>query len=282
MRRWKNPNLETNKEKDAILPVLSRAVLRSAWIEADVGVWRALRDPLLLFLRGAFGLYLCCLECLTNWDIRITAYPEAWVLADSAPAPGQEQDGDKDDDQDEDEHDSGQEQEPEPDNKPMDASKPAPTAYGSFLAFLPRPPAPGTSYPALVVILSTLPPSLLTPSATSAKDGLFDALWAGLGGGFGAGSGLAGFGGEMLVKAVLECLVFIVRGALAINNDAQDSTEGKEAEARNLVHAQFERTVSEFFEGRLRLSPTALGRELAGALGVLGRIGGGRFLSFRV
>lgn len=217
----------------------------------------------------------------------VTAYPEAWALADSAPTQSQGQKSAADDEEADDEHDEDEDQEHDSDHH-EEGPKPPTSVYASFLAFLPRPPAPGATYPALVVLLSTLPPSLLTPSATSAEGGFFDALWAGLGGGFGAGSGLAGFGGEMLVKAILECLVFVVRGAVRITAGTNDGAAGQEgapeqeAQAEILVHAQFERVLSEFFSGRLRLSPTALGRELTGALGVLGRIGSGVSLSFHI
>ncbi|KAF7968525.1 hypothetical protein HWV62_30179 [Athelia sp. TMB] len=252
VQRWKvgESNPISTKEKKEVLPVLSGAALRSAWSEPDVGVWRALRDPLLVFLR---------------------AYPEAWVLADLAPAKVQDQEKDDDhSDPDDDEHDHEDE---ERENRGVDepeGQKAPYSAYEAFLSFLPRPPAPGATYPALVVLLSTIPPALRTPSEAHR---FFDALWEGLSQGFGAGSGAGGgFGGEMLAKAELECLVFIVRASIRPNDGSEKADTEKEAEAVGLLHDQFARTLSEFFEGRLRLSPTALGRELSGALGVLGRV----------
>ncbi|KAF7975675.1 hypothetical protein HWV62_8773 [Athelia sp. TMB] len=258
VQRWKagESNPISTKEKNEVLPVLSGAALRSAWSEPDVGVWRALRDPLLVFLR---------------------AYPEAWVLADLAPAKVQDQEKDDDhSDPDDDEYDHEDE---ERENRGVDepeGQKAPYSAYEAFLSFLPRPPAPGATYPALVVLLSTIPPALRTPSEAHR---FFDALWEGLSQGFGAGSGAGGgFGGEMLAKAELECLVFIVRSSIRPNDGSEKADTEKEAEAVGLVHDQFARTLSEFFEGRLRLSPTALGRELSGALGVLGRVGSGKLV----
>jgi hypothetical protein len=38
---------------EALLPLVSTAVLRSAWVELDLGVRGVLWQPLLTFLRGA-------------------------------------------------------------------------------------------------------------------------------------------------------------------------------------------------------------------------------------
>ncbi|KZP10370.1 hypothetical protein FIBSPDRAFT_1051376 [Athelia psychrophila] len=89
-------------------------------------------------------------------------YPEAWELADPAPAQTQDRGGDDNDDQYGDEHDDDQDQEHDPDNHAEGAS-----AYGSFIAFLPRPPTPGTTYTALVVPLSTFSPSSFWQSQVS-------------------------------------------------------------------------------------------------------------------
>ncbi|KZP02943.1 WD40 repeat-like protein [Athelia psychrophila] len=125
VRRWKNP--EIKKEKNAIPPILSRSPPRSAWIESDVGVSRAISDPLLVFHEE---------------------------LADSAPAQTEDREGDDNDVQYGGEHDDDQDQEHDPDNHAEGAS-----AYGSFIAFLPRPTTTGTTYTALVVLLSTFSPS---------------------------------------------------------------------------------------------------------------------------
>jgi hypothetical protein len=39
---------------DSIVPVLSSAILRSAWVESDVMVQQGMWEPLLLFLKGGY------------------------------------------------------------------------------------------------------------------------------------------------------------------------------------------------------------------------------------
>jgi hypothetical protein len=40
---------------DSIIPVLSAAILRSAWVESDATVQAGMWEPLLLFLKGGYS-----------------------------------------------------------------------------------------------------------------------------------------------------------------------------------------------------------------------------------
>ena len=52
---------------DPIVPVLSGAVLRSAWVELDSNVRAAMWQPLLVFLKGAkYSVFLAYMDWLTE------------------------------------------------------------------------------------------------------------------------------------------------------------------------------------------------------------------------
>ncbi|KZO96166.1 hypothetical protein CALVIDRAFT_555263 [Calocera viscosa TUFC12733] len=145
--------LQATEGTSGVVEVLAPAVLRSAWVEPEAGVRGAMWEPVLSFL---------------------TKFPKAWEIeARSRPTvDGEEEDEEEDGDEDEDEEDTETEA-PRP--APALASPGSPAtpiqsqAYSEFLEFL-RTACRGsatTGYPIVLVVLSTIPASILPLSRAS-------------------------------------------------------------------------------------------------------------------
>ncbi|KZT55173.1 hypothetical protein CALCODRAFT_518938 [Calocera cornea HHB12733] len=144
--------------KDGVAEVLAPAVLRSAWVEPEAGVRSAMWEPVLSFL---------------------TKFPKSWEIeANSRPAiDGEEEEDDDDDDGDEDEEDNDSDAEvPQPaaaSGSPSLPSGPIQSqAYDEFLDFLCSAcrGSATTGYPIVLVVLSTIPASILPLSRASLLD----------------------------------------------------------------------------------------------------------------
>ena len=123
---------------DAFLPILSVAVLRSAWIEWDAVVRTSMWQPLLKFITGVWLPRLVPLAFIVSLE-----YPQCWEL-DARFRPDAD----------------GSESESE-----ADSGLPPSVAYRDFLRFLELGcrGSPRQGYPALVVVLSTISHSVSIP-----------------------------------------------------------------------------------------------------------------------
>ncbi|EIW76996.1 hypothetical protein CONPUDRAFT_157270 [Coniophora puteana RWD-64-598 SS2] len=245
--------VEEERGLEPLLSVLGPAVLRSAWVETDPGVRSAITRPVLIFLKE---------------------YPNAWLVdAEAAAAAGVSHDGDREDeekgeleggDEDEDEgtEDDGDESGEENDGEALAATTSvkhplAPTrrqlpspAYTDFLSYLALGCAgsPIEGYPSVLIVLSTIPSSIITASASAsaaptpappppdtsapsppsssssspkpssyadALHTLFAAFWAAIDGRALSMSAADRKGpARAFLGAVLECLVFMVQRVL--------------------------------------------------------------------
>lgn len=140
---------------DPLLQVLSSAILRSAWVEPDPNVRTAMWQPLLTFLRGIVSLYALYLGS------SLAEHPIAWDLDAKRFKEDEGGDGDEEDD-------SGAEEDGQPHEVQADQSNdsvvplvPSP-AYREFLQFLELgcSGSPLQGYPTIIVIISTIPPSV--------------------------------------------------------------------------------------------------------------------------
>ncbi|KAF9447824.1 hypothetical protein P691DRAFT_670660 [Macrolepiota fuliginosa MF-IS2] len=271
--------LETHREHIAqVLPVLSSAVLRSAWVEPDTLVHGAMWQPLLTFIK----------EFPNCWDL------ESAKVYDVSKA---EEEGESDDDEDEDEDEEGEDV-----HKPEESVVPTvfkrSLAYQEFLQFLQLgcSGSPVQGYPTVMIILSTIPSSvssvlpfagnsginIIASSGTKTPlEDLFTSLWAAL-----DGRALSSLHrvvtSAAFLSAVLECTVFMARrlildgtgeggkSALSANRSADVGDE-----ARRLVQAQFGKVWEEMKSGRLKVEERAGARLVGQNLDSLEKIDSG-------
>ncbi|KAI0646534.1 hypothetical protein C8Q79DRAFT_910042 [Trametes meyenii] len=218
-----------------LIPALSPAVLRSAWIEPDTLVRGAMWQPLLIFLKE---------------------FPNAWVVEASS-------------EQDEEEgSDSGESGDEDVSRPPL--SKPSTTApatsshaYTEFLQFLATgcSGSPVQGYPTVLVILSTIPPSIIAASSAHPLEDLFTSFWAAVDARVLNSLDRVAASAAFL-SAVLESLVFFVRRLLTaspgqavslVNGQGEAQTPDADAAVKWLVQNQISRTWEEASSGRLKV-----------------------------
>ncbi|KAH9835414.1 uncharacterized protein C8Q71DRAFT_765758 [Rhodofomes roseus] len=237
--------LETCKDRlDPLIPVLSRAILRSAWVEPDPNVRAAMWRPFLTFLRE---------------------HPKAWELDASAP-----KDNDGEDAVDEDDSDTDEDERPRDAqaNQSTNSVAPAPPqAYREFLQFLELgcSGSPLQGYPTIIVIVSTIPPAIWGASSETPLNDFFTSFWAAVDGRALSALDRAATSAAFF-SALLECLTFLVRRLL--NCSAEDAkhllhgtsageTASDDAErrkvAQNLVAEQYVRAWEALSKRRLRV-----------------------------
>ncbi|KDQ60057.1 hypothetical protein JAAARDRAFT_32435 [Jaapia argillacea MUCL 33604] len=231
-------NYKDNMEP--FLPVLSSAVLRSAWVEPDASVRDAMWSPLLTFL---------------------TAFPRSWEIE------GQDISGK--DEKEVDSEESGSDEDEEPQEPPKASTGPSGgrESYREFLQFLELgcSGSPLQGYPTVLVILSTIPSSVLKSSTSDFSD-LFTSFWAAIDGR--ALSSLDKLAASAaFLSSLLESLVFLVK---RLRNDV--SLGGKENDGIGLVRGQFARVGEDLTAGRLQLHESVAGRVLAKHLTILEQI----------
>ncbi|PCH44774.1 hypothetical protein WOLCODRAFT_145160 [Wolfiporia cocos MD-104 SS10] len=238
-----------------LLMTLSRVVLRSAWVELDVGVRGVLWVPVLIFLRD---------------------FPQCWEI-EAAPDASRGDAGDAEsDEEDEDDEDEGDEEEDRQQSQAAEArgeqGRPVrSTAWREFMDFLALgcSGAPVQGYPAVLVVLSTVPDSILfTPGDQSSSSSipceeLLVNFWAAL-----DGRALSGLDRKATNKAFLEalceCVVLIVRRLMRPTTDStRKPGTTSEGDSRTLVSAQVQRIWDELCAKRIRLSGALAGACLA-------------------
>ncbi|EMD34704.1 hypothetical protein CERSUDRAFT_116892 [Gelatoporia subvermispora B] len=230
-----------------ILPVLSSAILRSAWVESDTNVRSVMWQPLLTFLRE---------------------YPTCWEL-------DREDDGHESDEDASSDEESGSEADaPRPrkaERKPVGPSQ----AFHEFLQFLELGcgGAPVQGYPAVIIILSTIPASTIGSVSLTPVDDILSAFWAAV-----DGRALSALdrtaASAAFLASLLECVVFLVRRVLkSPPEDAALLMSGLPAGgqgdapipsdfAKSTLEGQVRRVWEELAEGRLKVE----GKIAAGSL----------------
>ncbi|TFK49320.1 hypothetical protein OE88DRAFT_1713557 [Heliocybe sulcata] len=238
-------------ESKELLPVLSTAVLRSAWVEGDAGVRSGMWQPLMMFLKS---------------------YPEAWMIDASSTSSSQDEDegsGSEDETGDEEEDESASAPATGETSEKASAVTGRSQAYTEFLHFLSTgcSNSPLQGCPTVVIVLSTLPASFLTqPSLPGALEELFVAFWDAL-----DSRALSGLDRDKasaaFLEAVLECTLFLVRRVR--QDPAFQGEEGVEGVSRGVVESQFRKVMEELLAQRLKIDEVAGGSILAKQLGAL-------------
>ncbi|EKM56485.1 uncharacterized protein PHACADRAFT_92839 [Phanerochaete carnosa HHB-10118-sp] len=223
---------------------LSIAVLRSAWVEPDAAVRNPMWQPLLTFLKE---------------------YPTAWETeARGMPDIEEEDESDSEDEADVETPKAQAQLKVQAAEQKITHSQ----AYDDFRQFLELGcmGSPVQAYPAVIIVLSTIPPMILATIPTPIST-LFDSFWAAVDGQ--ALSGLDRVAASVaFLSALLECVVFMVRrlrgdqAAVLLSEDQQD---GRQA-AIDLVREQFKRVWEEISSERLKtdenLAATSLSKTL--------------------
>ena len=127
--------LLSSDELTTLLPTLSTATLRSAWVETDATVQAVMWPPLLTFLKR-ISLQFATMFPKSN---SVADFPQSWVL--------DQVDGDEGSDS---------------EDESSKAVRKPPEAYHDFLQFLELgcSGSPVQGYPTVVIVLSTIPPSV--------------------------------------------------------------------------------------------------------------------------
>ncbi|KAJ3986996.1 hypothetical protein F5890DRAFT_1406039 [Lentinula detonsa] len=249
------------------LRILSFSVFHSAWNEQDVGVQGVMWPSLLRFLKDNPEAW--------QWEIEYTA--------SEMNVPRQSKDVDA-------ELESGSESEVDsPDAENQDvagkttvSSPAASRAYQSLLSFLERGcnGSPIQAYPAIVIILSTIPSSILLASYSSKLplhslpfDDLFSSFWAAVASTtitpnrLFSGSG-ADKASKAFIETVLECLVFLVRRTVSQSQNGSSEMKVGTAGLSTLIKTQIKRVWEEVIAKKLvlKLSPDVLGMAIVRAL----------------
>jgi hypothetical protein len=184
--------------------LISRQALYSAFKEQDGGAQSAMWEGLLRLVKGTHVLdkqkpsvWLIC-----TWTER----PNAWALADAP-----KETGDEDSDT-----DSGSESDtrPTPEPESTDHSSPSdhpriPPVINAFFSFLQLGcnGKPTSAYPAVLVLLSTIPSSVF-PWTADNVEALFNSFWGAVDGRALDSAGERGT--EAFTSAFVECLRFVV------------------------------------------------------------------------
>ncbi|KAJ3517521.1 hypothetical protein NLJ89_g467 [Agrocybe chaxingu] len=210
--------------KDRLSMILGIAVLRSAWVETDTIVQSVMWQPLLGFLK----------QLPESWNLRAKK-----TLHD-------------------DEDDSGS----EADEDHTDSPSTGPSqAYQEFLQFLQLgcSGSPIQGYPAVVVVVSTIPPSLLFSTTSPPLEQFFASFWAAI-----DARALSSLhrivASAAFLGSLLECMVFLVK---RLWND-NEPTHAQAAET--VVREQIARVWEELSSKRLKVEERAAARLLARTL----------------
>ncbi|KAH9887215.1 hypothetical protein C8Q73DRAFT_713250 [Cubamyces lactineus] len=241
---------------ETFLPALSSAVLRSAWVEPDPLVRGAMWQPLLVFLK---------------------TFPNAWEL---------EAQSEKDEDEGSESGESEDEEVSKPAlSKPLTASPAGPSlAYTEFLQFLATgcSGSPAQGYPTVLVILSTIPSSIIATASTHPLEDLFTSFWAAVDARV-LNSLDRVAASTAFLSSVLESLLFFVKRLLTASSEEADSLihgskqsndihEAPDIALKAFLNEQIARAWDELSSGRLKVDGIAAGALLARTLSSLHRI----------
>ncbi|VDB92351.1 unnamed protein product [Peniophora sp. CBMAI 1063] len=235
LQNWK-------EQMKTLLPLLSVAVLRSAFVEPDVQVRSAMWRPWLTFLKE---------------------FPAAWELE---AVDRHEHDRDHESDHEEEQSDEEDEnsEEPRPITHGSPSATTAPKAFSDFLQFLELgcAGAPVQGYPTILIILTTIPTSILAapdPVAPYPAHALFASFWGAL-----AGRALGmldrAAANAAFLSALLECAAFVTRRLRNAGTDTASTT---------LLQDQYGSAWDALIEGRLKLQDDAAGDIFARGLASL-------------
>ncbi|KAJ2912917.1 hypothetical protein MD484_g7503, partial [Candolleomyces efflorescens] len=233
---------------ESVAPELSRGVLRSAFIETDSNVQSALWYPLLLFLK----------EFPNSWELELKASQE-----------------------DDEDNDSENEDDEDVKSKPTGVS----AAYQEFLQFLQLgcSGSPVQGYPTVVVVLSTIPSTVIATSSTTPIDDLFTSFWAALDGRALSSLNRA-VSSAAFLSSLLECMVLIIKRLRSPSTTPEvlsklsnaDTNVDSDAFAEKLVEEQVGRIWREVVvEGRLKVEEKAVAGCLVKNISALGEVDNG-------
>ncbi|KAI0042795.1 hypothetical protein FA95DRAFT_1682318 [Auriscalpium vulgare] len=236
-------------EMESLVPLLSVAVLRSAFVDPDVKVRASMLRPWLTFVRE---------------------FPRAWELELAYKA-------------DEDSEAESDDNEPK---RPQAIQSPKSRAYAEFLQFLQLGCAgdPLQGYPTVLILLSTIPSSILSCASAELDEpypasDLFTSFWSAVDGRALSALNRPAISAAFL-SSLLECTTFIVRRLSNGNGHASpllaDGASTEDA-SMALVGAQYRQMWDGIAEGRLRVDPVAAGELVAKNLTVLSQIDEGLF-----
>ncbi|KAI0360435.1 hypothetical protein OH77DRAFT_1418351 [Trametes cingulata] len=234
-----------------LLPVLSSAVLRSAWVEPDTIVRAAMWQPLLMFLKE---------------------YPNAWILEAEAEKDDEERSESEESDN------EGSSEAPAP-KTPGNASIGASHAYTEFLQFLATgcSGSPVQGYPTVLLILSTIPSSIIATASAHPLEELFTSFWAAVDARVLNSLDRVAASAAFLSSA-LECLVFFMRrligapqgeAASLLHGHGDVPTEDVDEATKGLLKDQVSRAWEELASGRLKVRGQDAGSSLATTLSSL-------------
>ncbi|KAG9026368.1 hypothetical protein FRB95_008907 [Tulasnella sp. JGI-2019a] len=225
--------------------LLSTVMLRSAWVEPDSGVRSAMWEPLLLLL---------------------TELPLAWLhsVGDDPSQPREGATASATDINEDDEEGSEHTE-----NDESIEVRGRNIAYEEFLDFLKLGcgGSPRQGYPAVLIITSTLPPTVLTLD----KEGLnrfFVSFWAAVDG-RALGSLERSQNSAAFLSSLLECLILILKRLTKSASQPSSATDGEGSKpglANATVLDQFEEICTALLTGRLKTKPEVAGEEVAKAL----------------
>ena len=143
---------------ERILPTLSTAVLRSAWVEPDTAVQGVMWQPLLTFLKGVASSIVSLFP--PKMTYLYIDFSSAWALVGTDKAGDRDEDDSNSEDSDEETNDVTPQP---PEAKPAGFPNRS-IAYQEFLQFLELgcSGSPSQGYPTIVIILSTIPSPVRT------------------------------------------------------------------------------------------------------------------------
>ncbi|KAL5514390.1 hypothetical protein ACEPAG_2478 [Sanghuangporus baumii] len=225
--------------QSTLLRVLSSAVLRSAWVEPDLNVRASIWEPLLKFL---------------------TQYPTCWDMDLASVVPKE------DDDEEDSEEESDRDDTVENGDviaRVLASSSAQSEAFREFLTFLSLGcyGSPAQGYPTVVIILSTIPPSMIGRDPETWTD-FITSFWAALDGRvFTSIAAERAAGSAAFLSALLECVVLLVKRSRAFSEDTSDNDRRHGIAA--FVRQQFNRVWEELVKDRLRMRGNAVGKVLA-------------------
>ncbi|KAF8056637.1 hypothetical protein FPV67DRAFT_646018 [Lyophyllum atratum] len=225
---------------EPLLPILSAATLRSAWVEPDTTVHAMMWQPLLKFLK----------EFPSAWENE-RAYDYSKGEADAEDAESEESDVE--------------------DTKQAPVSKQS-AAYPEFLRFLEQAcsGSPLQGYPTVVITVSTIPSSIMaSPSSQDPLADLFTSFWNALDS-RALSSLQRSATSSAFLSSLFECLVFLIK---RVRNDAGNGhgpallgSGNADDVLRGLVRGQFGKVWTHLADKTLKVEQRAAARLVAQTL----------------